>query len=131
MWDAESGSAVGKPFEGHTKRVLFVADYPDRHHIISKSNDSTVQTWGTETASIGPSSTSKSHLICMHCQTLRVGSGTQKAAYCIGYHLTLTKAYIHLLSSHFQEHPTFGLSLDFDDFIFRTSWTDGFNTVLS
>jgi WD40 repeat protein len=37
MWDAETGSAVGKPLEGHTGGVSSVAYSPDGRHIISGS----------------------------------------------------------------------------------------------
>lgn len=38
-WDAETGSAVSKPLEGHTGYVLFVAYSPNGRHIRSGSRD--------------------------------------------------------------------------------------------
>jgi WD40 repeat protein len=51
IWDAETGSAVGKPLEGHTSGVLSVAYSPDGRHIISGSYDNTIRIWDAETGS--------------------------------------------------------------------------------
>src|SRR5258708_19521024 len=51
MWDAETGSAVGKPLEGHTRTVMSVAYSPDGRHIISGSEDNTILMWDAETGS--------------------------------------------------------------------------------
>ena len=49
VWDAETGSAVGKPFKGHTDTVLSVAYSPDGRHIISGSIDEPIRMWDAET----------------------------------------------------------------------------------
>ena len=51
MWDAETGTAVGKPLEGHTGFVMSVAYSPDGHHIISGSSDKTIWVWDGEAGS--------------------------------------------------------------------------------
>ena len=51
IWDAETGSAVGKPFEGHTGEVLSIAYSPDGRHIISGSADKTIRMWDAENGS--------------------------------------------------------------------------------
>ena len=51
IWDAETGSAVGRPLEGHTGSVLSVAYSPDGRHIISGSSDNTIRIWNAETGS--------------------------------------------------------------------------------
>ena len=37
IWDAETGTIVAGPFEGHTNHVSFVAFFPDNKHIFSVS----------------------------------------------------------------------------------------------
>ena len=51
MWDAKTGSAVGKPFEGHTGSVWSVAYSPDGRRIISGSVDKTIRIWDAVTGS--------------------------------------------------------------------------------
>jgi WD40 repeat protein len=51
IWNAETGSAVGKPLEGHTDTVWSVAYSPDGQHIISGSKDKTIRIWNAETGS--------------------------------------------------------------------------------
>src|SRR5258706_4163 len=49
IWDAESGTVVGKPLKGHAGGVNSVAYSPDGRHIISGSSDSTIRIWDAET----------------------------------------------------------------------------------
>jgi len=49
IWNAETGDAVGKPFEGHTWGVTSVGYSPDGRHIVSGSNDKTIRIWNAET----------------------------------------------------------------------------------
>jgi WD40 repeat protein len=51
IWDAEAGSTVGKPLEGHTSWVSSVAYSPDGRHIISGSGDNTIRIWDAEAGS--------------------------------------------------------------------------------
>ena len=51
IWNAESGSAVGKPLKGHTGLVWSITYSPDGCHIISGSLDDTVRMWNVETGS--------------------------------------------------------------------------------
>ncbi|KIM28374.1 hypothetical protein M408DRAFT_23764, partial [Serendipita vermifera MAFF 305830] len=49
VWDAETGQAVGAPFQGHSNWVTSVAFSPDGKRIVSGSSDNTVQVWDAET----------------------------------------------------------------------------------
>ena len=51
MWDAVTGSAVGKPLEGHTGWVTCVAYSPDGRYIISGSEDTAIRMWDAEAGS--------------------------------------------------------------------------------
>ena len=48
-WNAETGSAVGKPLEGHSHTVSSVTHSPDGRHIIPGSFDKTFRTWEAKT----------------------------------------------------------------------------------
>ncbi|KIM20897.1 hypothetical protein M408DRAFT_118709 [Serendipita vermifera MAFF 305830] len=49
VWDAETGEAVGAPFQGHSDSVKSVAFSPDGKRITSGSHDNTVRVWDAET----------------------------------------------------------------------------------
>src|SRR5258706_5774989 len=49
IWDAETGTGVGNPLEGHTGLVRSVVYSPDGRHIISGSEDYTIRIWDAET----------------------------------------------------------------------------------
>ena len=49
IWDAETGTSVGNPLEGHTHSVSSIAYSPNGRRIISGSWDCTTQIWDAET----------------------------------------------------------------------------------
>jgi WD40 repeat protein len=54
IWDVETGTAVGKPLEGHTEGVTTVAYSPDGQYIASGSDDKSIRIWDAETgAAVG------------------------------------------------------------------------------
>ena len=54
IWDAETGSSIGKPLEAHTDSVWSVACSPEGRHIISGSSDKTIRIWDANTGSDKP-----------------------------------------------------------------------------
>ncbi|THH19875.1 hypothetical protein EW146_g1395 [Bondarzewia mesenterica] len=52
VWDAETGEAASKPFEGHTSTVSSVAFSPDGKRIVSGSDDNTIRVWEAETGNV-------------------------------------------------------------------------------
>ena len=58
IWDAETGSAVGMPLEGHTGTVCSVACSPDGRHIASGCPDGTIRIWDVRICA--PSAASRS-----------------------------------------------------------------------
>jgi WD40 repeat protein len=49
VWDAETGQAVGRPFEGHTNNFTSVAYSPNGKRLVLGSEDQTVRAWNAET----------------------------------------------------------------------------------
>jgi WD40 repeat protein len=54
LWDAKTGTAIGKPLRGHNNWVRSIAFSPDGARIVSGSIDRTIQLWDAKTgAAIG------------------------------------------------------------------------------
>ena len=51
IWNADTGSAVGKPLGGHTHDVCSVACSSNGRQIIPGSGDMTIRIWDVETSS--------------------------------------------------------------------------------
>ncbi|KAF5343672.1 hypothetical protein D9758_014687 [Tetrapyrgos nigripes] len=49
IWDAQTGTAIGEPLQGHEGSVQSVAFSPDGARIVSGSYDSTVRIWDAQT----------------------------------------------------------------------------------
>ncbi|KAG8830200.1 hypothetical protein FRC18_008546 [Serendipita sp. 400] len=48
VWDADTGSALGEPLQGHMGCIHSVAYSPDSRHIASGSYDNTIRIWDIE-----------------------------------------------------------------------------------
>ncbi|MEL7069859.1 MAG: hypothetical protein AAGN15_14560, partial [Cyanobacteria bacterium J06581_3] len=51
LWDAQTGSPLGEPLEGHGSAVYSVAFSPDNQRIVSGSSDGTLRLWDAQTGS--------------------------------------------------------------------------------
>ncbi|TDL15113.1 WD40 repeat-like protein [Rickenella mellea] len=49
VWDANTGTEILGPLEGHTSNIMSIAFSPDGKHILSGSNDNTIQMWNADT----------------------------------------------------------------------------------
>ena len=49
LWDAETGEAIGEPFQSHDGPVSSVAFSHDSKRVVSGSSDGTVRVWDAET----------------------------------------------------------------------------------
>ncbi|WP_157900641.1 WD40 repeat domain-containing protein [Mycobacterium rhizamassiliense] len=45
MWDADTGKPVGQPLSADTQAVNSVAFSPDRHRVVSASDDGQLRLW--------------------------------------------------------------------------------------
>jgi len=129
IWDAETGAAVGKPLEGHTKSVSSVAYSPDGQHIVSGSLDQTTHVWESFLCE-PPSSCNPmhAHLLAPPDSEGWVRDSDGGLLYWVpldcrrGLHSPALIT-IPLTSS------VRSVSLDFEDFAFGTTWTHIFNSA--
>ena len=151
IWGSETGASVGQPLEGHTSDVMYVAYSPDGQHIISGSYGHTSRVWYAGTAtivgkppqmhtrpvlSVAPSSIPRSspqNLTCVNFRALPDPNGWVRDSQrgllywvppdcraCLHSPAILTIP----LTSRIRSVP-----LNFEDFVFGTSWTRVFNNV--
>ncbi len=130
IWDAKSGSAIGKTLQGHADRVTSIARSADGRHIVSGSWDTTIHVWDLFSQPPIQSSLSRNQIHADFCAVPDtngwVRDSQNRLLYwvppdcCTGLHspaiLTIPP------TSH-----TRSVALDFDDFVFGTSWTQIFN----
>ena len=129
IWDANTGAAIGKPLIAHADIVRSIACSPDGQHIVSGSWDTTIHVWELfPHTPIQPSSP---------CNQIHVDSCAQPDVdgwvrdskngllYCVP---TECRTGLHspaLLTIPPTSH-TRSVTLDFQNFVYGTSWTEIF-----
>jgi WD40 repeat protein len=131
IWDAKTSATIGWPLEGHTESVQSVAYCPDGQHIASVSSDHSIHVLDESPhRSVQPPSSNPIQPP-FHAQPdpkgwvrdLEGGLLYWVPPDCrVGLHSPALLA-IPLTSSIRQ------VSLDFEDFVFGTSWTQIFNSA--
>ena len=128
IWDAETGAAVGEPLKGHTDWVRSVAYSPDGRHLISGSDDNAIHLLESfPHLSIPPPSSNPIHLD--FCGRPDQYGWVRDSNNCLLYWVPpYYRAGLHspaLLTLPLTS-PIRSVSLDFDNFVFGTSWTEIF-----
>jgi WD40 repeat protein len=126
IWDAKTGAAVGQPLEGHMDSVQSIAFSPDGQRIVSRSDDFTNHMWDSfPHASIQLPSSNPMHT-ALHAYPSPEGWVRDPMGGLLywvpsdcrmGLHSSAPPQTIPL-RSHMRS-----VSLDFEDFVFGTSWT--------
>jgi len=132
IWDAKTGAAVGKPLTGHSDNVRSVAYSPNGQYIVSGSADNTLRVWDA----LPHISTS----VCSSCNPFHAqfcappdpNGWVRDSEGGLLYWVPLDyRGGLHspaLLAIPLTSHIR-SVSLDFEDFVFGTSWTQIFNSA--
>ena len=130
-WEARTQSALVKPLNGHHSSVCSIAPSPDGKHIVSGCHDNTIQVWDllSHVSTQNPSSSNPIHpYLCRPPDRDGWIRDSNGLLYWVPPNF---RAYLHssaLLTIHLTSH-TQSISLDFEDFVFGTSWTQIYNDV--
>ena len=130
VWEAETQSALGRPVNGHPSSVISIAPSPDGGRIVSGCSDNTIHVWDLLShASISNSSSSNP----MHpylCAPPDRGGWIRDSQQGLLYWVPPKyRAHLHsraLLTIHLTDY-TQSVSLNFEDSVFGTSWTQIYN----
>ena len=131
IWDAETGTLVGTPLLGHTSFIKSVAYSPDGQHIVSGSWDGTIHVWDSSPyAPIRGSSSNPIHpaLCAMPDVDGWVRDSEGGLLYWVPHDIRTTVHSPALLTIPLTCRNR-SVSLDFDDFVFGTSWTQIFTSA--
>jgi len=130
IWDAETGAAVGKPFEGHVYYVRSVAYSPDGEHIVSGSSDNTTHVWDSVPHVPIKLSSYSNPMHSDFCKHPHADGWVRDSEGGLLYWIPPDcRAGLHspaLLTIPLTSHIR-SVSLDFQDFVFGTSWTKFFH----
>ena len=128
--DATTGTAIGRPLMAHTDVVSSIACSPDGQHIVSASYDTTIHVWELSPhPPIQP--TSSCHQIDADFCAQPDANGWVRDSkngllYCVPADCCTGLNSPALLTIPQTSH-TRSIALDFEDFVFGTSWAEVFN----
>ncbi len=128
IWDAGTGAVVGEPLKVHTNFVLTAAYSPNGWYIISGSSDRTIRIWEVQTGT----EISKPHQGHTECAKPDLEGWVRDVEGGLLYWVPPEcRAGLHLpalltlpLTSHIRT-----VSLDFEDFVYGTSWAQIFSSA--
>ena len=131
IWDAKTGDAIIKPLKGHARNVRSVACSPDGQHIVSGSWDNTIHVWDLfSLPSIQASSPYYQIHTNFHVQPDANGwvrDSENGLLYWVPLECRIGLYSPALLTIPPTSH-TRSVALDFEDFVFGTSWDQIFNS---
>src|SRR5258706_11431360 len=133
IWDAENGTAIGSPLEGHAGSVSSIAYSSDRQRFASGSFDNTIRVWDPFLhVPIPPSSCNPIHP--GFCAKPDMGGWVRDSEGGLLYWVPHDCRQALHSPAVLTIPPTSrirSISLDFDDFTFGTSWTQIFQRAPS
>ena len=125
IWDAKAGRPVGTPLKGHGRGVLSVAYSPDGQNIVSGSKDNTIRVWNSVPPLSVPISSLHSQLYQPPDPDGWVRDSEGGFLYWVPQDCRVGLHSPALLTIPFTSHVR-SVSLDFEDFVFGTSWAQIF-----
>ena len=129
IWDAHTGGAVGYPLNAHSHGVRSIACSPDGRHIVSGSLDTTIHVWELFQQPSASNPTNASF-----CAQPDASGWVRDPMNRLLYWVPpdcCTGLYSPALLTIPPTSHTRSVSLDFEDFVFGTSWTRIFNSANS
>jgi WD40 repeat protein len=132
IWDSITGATIGKPLMAHADIVRSIACSPDGQHIVSGSWDTTIHVWDLYPQPPIQSSPSCNQICADFCAQPDADGWVRDPNDGLLYWVP-TDCCTGLNSPALLTIPptshTRSVTLDFEDFVFGTSWTEIFNSA--
>jgi len=132
IWDATTGAAIGELLMAHADFVRSIACSPDGQHIVSGSFDTTIHVWELRPRPpIQPSLSCNQIHADFYAQPDANGwvrDSNNGLLYCVPTDCCIGLHSPALLTIPPTSH-TRSVTLDFEDFVFGTSWAEIFNSA--